>query len=376
MLKRTSLFVLFVKLLSSQPVFAQDGDTLIEFSGYQWRVAAAEAELERYLGREALRLQGGRVIADGVDEANVVISFDAAFSEQQSFIGAGWRAVNDANFEEMYFRAHLNNEPDALQYTPVHNRLSAWQIFHDGNAIAPVTHRFTDWNQVKIVVLNDRADIYYNSETPVLHVPDLKRELSSGAVNLRVTGQGTGPVYFSNVTIRPLQANEGIVGEPQPMEPLPQGLIAAWEVSEPFSESRVADRLELGVNESDRHSWRTTDLDTNGIANLAKLSGRTREQETVFVRQTIQSDADQLKAMQFGYSDRVRLYLNGKQVFSGIAGWRSRNFSFMGLVGFSDTVVLDLHEGENELLVAVSETFGGWAWAAAIADRSGIQLQN
>lgn len=353
---------------------AQNSDQHLNFDGFEWRIAAAEAAIESHKGREALRLRAGRVIAEGVNFSDGVISFDAAFPEQQSFIGAGWRAVDDANFEEMYFRAHLNNQPDALQYTPVDNRLSAWQIFHDGNAIAPITHTFTDWNQVKIVVEGDRADIYYNSESPVLHIPDLKKERASGAVNLRVTGQGEGPIYFSNINIRPLQTGEGVIGEAKPSEPLPEGLIASWQVSDPFSEAAVESQLQLSEALVSQFQWREAELETNGVANLAKLAGRSREAETVFIRKTIYSDQAQLKAMQFGYSDRVRIYLNGKQVFSGIAGWRTRNFSFMGLVGFSDTVVLDLQAGENELMVAVSETFGGWAWAAAIADQSGLSL--
>ncbi len=374
MLQHIRLLVLSGAAFIGFSTAAQNNEQYISFSNYQWRVAAAEAVIESYLGREALRLRGGRLIADAINFSDGVISFDAAFSEQQSFIGAGWRAIDDAHFEEMYFRAHLNNEPDALQYTPVENGLSAWQIFHDGNAIAPVSHTFTDWNHVKIVVIGDRADIYYNSDTPALHIPDLKRESTSGAVNLRVTGRGEGPIYFSNVAVRPLQAGDEIVGEAEPPLPLPEGLITRWQVSEPFSEATVATLLRLKASESSSHSWQTSSLESNGIANLAKLTGRTREQDTVFVRQVIRSEAAQLKALQFGYSDRARLYLNGKQVYSGIAGWRSRNFSFMGLVGFFDTVILDLHEGDNELMVAVSETFGGWAWAGAIADRSGIRL--
>ena len=324
----------FGALLQTNFIFAQEADRIIEFGGYQWRIAAAEAAVETHLGRESLRLRGGRVIADSIEFTDGVISFDAAFGEQQSFIGAGWRAEDDGNYEGMYFRAHLNNEPDALQYTPVDNGLSAWQIFHDGNAIAPVTHSFTDWNRIKIIVAGDQADIYYNSELPVLHIPDLKRELVSGAVNLRVTGQGAGPIYFSNVSVRDLRAGEAIVGEAQPSAPLPPGLITTWQVSEPFSETAVENRLRLDANEPSRHSWRNSGLESNGIANLAKLSGRTPDRNTVFIRKVIQSDSEQLKELHFGYSDRLRLYVNGKQIYSGIAGWRSRNFSFMGLVGF------------------------------------------
>ena len=47
---------------------------------------------------------------------------------------------------------------------------------------------------------------------------------------------------------------------------------------------------------------------------------------------------------------------------------------FLGTVGFHDVAGLDLERGDNEILIAVSETFGGWAWAGAIEERAGLTL--
>ena len=94
----------------------------------------------------------------------------------------------------------------------------------------------------------------------------------------------------------------------------------------------------------------------------------------MFVRLKIDSATAQMKELRFGYSDRVRIYLNGKRVYFGNAGWRTRDYRFLGTVGFYDSVGLDLKKGENILFAAVSETFGGWAWAGAIENQEDISF--
>lgn len=368
----TFLMPVLVATTASQG-FAQDQPKMIEFAGYEWRVDAKDASLETHLGQPALKLHNGLVNADDVAFSDGVIEFDIAYVEQTIFAGAGWRAEHDRRYEDMYVRGHLNNKPDALQYTPTESGLSAWQIFSDENAIAAVSQNFDDWNHVKIVVEGDRADIYFNSDTPSLHVPDLKTDIKEGFVSLRAFSLADMPAYFANLSIRPLEDGEHVVGTPKPSPELPGGIINEWSISSTFSEDDVS-VLSLGDEMIDDIRWQMLGVETNGIANLAKLARPTREANTVFARLHINSDKTQIKEMKIGYSDRVRVYLNGKRVYAGNAGWRLRDYRFLGTVGFHDSVGLDLRRGDNELLVAISETFGGWAWAGAIEDRDGIRL--
>ena len=150
-------------------------------------------------------------------------------------------------------------------------------------------------------------------------------------------------------------------------------MITEWQFSSSFSEDDVS-VLSLDERMTDDLTWQTLAAETNGIANIAKLIRPTRDANTVFARLKIDSDRAQMKEMKIGYSDRVRVYLNGKRVYAGSAGWRLRDYRFLGTVGFHDSVGLDLKRGDNELLVAISETFGGWAWAGAIEDRDNIRI--
>ena len=73
-----------------------------------------------------------------------------------------------------------------------------------------------------------------------------------------------------------------------------------------------------------------------------------------------------VREMSFGFSDRVRVYLNGRLLYAGNDGYTTRDYRFLGSVGLFDTVALPLQKGDNELAFAVSENFGGWAVVAAI----------
>lgn len=82
-----------------------------------------------------------------------------------------------------------------------------------------------------------------------------------------------------------------------------------------------------------------------------------------------------IKEIKFGFSDRVRVYLNDRLLYAGYDQYTSRDYRFLGTVGFWDALYLPLKKGRNELWMAVSENFGGWGIQAAIEDRSGIQIE-
>ncbi len=54
----------------------------------------------------------------------------------------------------------------------------------------------------------------------------------------------------------------------------------------------------------------------------------------------------------------------GRLLFTGRSAYRERDPSFLGIIGYNDTVVLPLAKGHNELVVKVTEVFGGWGLMA------------
>jgi len=78
--------------------------------------------------------------------------------------------------------------------------------------------------------------------------------------------------------------------------------------------------------------------------------------------------------VRFGFSDRVRVYLNGRMLYAGNDGFGAHDPDSLGIVGLFDELALPLERGPNELWFVVSETFGGWAITADLPDRDGITV--
>ena len=58
------------------------------------------------------------------------VDFDMEVTSHRSFVYVQFRMQDDENHEEIYFRPHKSSLPDAIQYAPVWNAESTWQLYH------------------------------------------------------------------------------------------------------------------------------------------------------------------------------------------------------------------------------------------------------
>ena len=147
-----------------------------------------------------------------------------------------------------------------------------------------------------------------------------------------------------------------------------------WRVSAPFAESAITGGADLAAVPGPG-TWATLSIEERGIANLARLAGNGGGRNTVVAAVTITSDRARTVPVRFGFSDRVRVYLNRQMLYAGNDGLGTHDPDFLGIVGLFDEVELPLKRGPNELWFAVSETFGGWAITADLPDRDGIAVR-
>ena len=114
---RTFYLLLLCVLLSASQVKAQDD--VIDFESDRW--VLKNAEIVTHLGRKAL---AGATYLKDVQMENGIIEVDIAVTGARSYPGVIFRMQSPENFERFYLRPHRAGlYPDALQYTPVFNRV-------------------------------------------------------------------------------------------------------------------------------------------------------------------------------------------------------------------------------------------------------------
>jgi len=182
-----------------------------------------------------------------------------------------------------------------------------------------------------------------------------------------------GGTYYSNVSVEPIEGYAD-PAPPPPATAMPDGAITKWQVSEALTQddafARAAKRNWTGV------PWHSITVETNGIANLSKAGPDGDDEHSFIARFSVRSPAAKSVPMKFGFSDDVRVYLNGLPLYEGSDRQNSRDYRFLGHAGFWDTVFLPLRAGINEVALVVTDpTNGGTAAAAIISPESGIRVQ-
>jgi hypothetical protein len=346
----------------------------VPFDSGRWQWNAVEHRVEEHLGRQSLYLKKGTALVTGARFTHGAIEFDLALPDDRGFLGGIWRVQDPENYEEFYLRPHQSGNPDATQYTPVFNGVSGWQLYHGPRYTVPVLHRYHQWTRVKVLFSGAQAEVYIGDmEKPVLFVDGLKRGVAPGGVGLSV-GE-FAPAWFSNFSFTVMDSPP-LQGKPGPPEPVPLGVISSWQVSDAFRESSLEGRRSLGRDDLEARSWTPLAAEPSGLANLARVQGIRLGKNTVFARKIILSNQDQTKRLDFGFSDRASVYLNGRLLFHGDDTYQSRDYRFLGSIGYFDALYLPLAKGENELLIAVSEEQGGWGIQAKLENLAGLTLED
>ena len=112
--------------------------------------------------------------------------------------------------------------------------------------------------------------------------------------------------------------------------------------------------------------------------NLNRHFTFSKSKNTVLAKVIINSKKPQKKKLYFGYSDKIRIYLNTESIFTGDNSFHeSEKFEDRGYVLDKHQMIeLPLEKGENELILEISEKNFGWGFITQLENLKEIEIIN
>jgi hypothetical protein len=354
----------------------------LPFSDGHWELTGEKTAVETRDGREVLRVETGWAYRRDVRLEDGTIDFDVQVTRRRSFVYVAFRMVADGENEEFYLRPHKSGLPDSVQYAPVWQGASAWQLHHGPGATAAVVFEPGAWTHVRVVLQGRHAALFVGDlDRPALVVPHLAREPKPGYIALRgllpANTPGDGPIArFSDVVIRPGVVAYDFSSLPARAPMDEPGAVHAWAVSRAFPPSReprveLPDAAILGPLER-------LETEPSGLLELhrlVKLPEGSRAAEAM-ARVHVRAASATTRAFDLGFSDRVTVFLNGRPLFSGDASYSFDAPRRDGLIGYDQArLYLPLEQGDNVLELAVADSFGGWGLMGRFPEPEGLQVE-
>jgi len=357
----------------SQPIqvpISADSFTLSNPNG----ASATGPQYLDYLGRKAVYLPSGLITVKGSKMRDGIIDVDVATKQGALFTGIAFRIESDANLEIVYLRPGLTDTLEAMQYTPRLNGDAIWQLLNTSHEKASAHFPKDEWFHIKLVITGRTCTVFMNNNSdPIMTVTNLRLGDSEGTIGLWGLGGGA---YFSNLSYTPSPDRAPLADLP-PFEEA--GVVSDWELSPAFDAADV----DAGTYPASISQWEKVRAEDPGfvLVNRYRTSpamfpmpsrqemqkGRVKGAKLVFARAHIASTAAADKILNIGYSDDIVVYLNGKLVFTGKNALGYRSDDALGVFGLNDHVPIHLNSGDNELLVAVTEYNGGWAFECKLS---------
>ena len=349
----------------------------LDFSSAAWKLGGDSTRIERFDGRETLRLETGEATRSDVRFEDGTIDVDVMVSSRRSFVYLGFRRQESGDREEFYLRPHKSTLPDAVQYAPVFQGQSAWQLYHGPNGTASPLIEPGVWQRLRIVLSGQRAAFFLrDTTTPILVLPHLARDPAPGFISLAAfvpvgTRAGAPAARFSNLRLRP-----GVIEyafDDGRVAPLPPGTIQRWEVGEAFAapDSAISELAPQWLSR-----LKVVPIEPEGFVELHRHVAMPKVQRYVgaVARLRVTAREAGVRRLDLGFSDRVTVFLNGQPIFH-----RDDSYDYVarrdGIISLDQAAVyLPLRAGVNDVSVLVTDRFGGWGLMGRFPDLRGLTV--
>ena len=367
-MERIKLILLFT--IISSICIAQKETIHVDFTAKDWKTFGS-TEITEFDSVLTTYIPEGTGIGylDGLDFQNGIIECDLFSPSDKAYLGIVFRITSLSNFEYIYFQPHTSGKWDAVQYDPIFNRSATWQLYNGTAYQAVANIPVRAWFHVKIQVIGDSAKVYLDNNPIEALSVKLKHDYSSGSVGVC----SYHPANFANLKVTKLDTVVSFEAEPKTA--FNNTYISNWLISEPYDNYDFIIEKPF-LNDSIACKWQNITTEENYLMNLNRHFTFSKSKNTVLAKVVINSKRTQKKKLHFGYSDRIRIYLNTKNIFTGDNSFReSEKLEDRGYVKDKHQMIeLQLEKGENELILEIAEKKIGWGFIAHLEDLNEIKI--
>ena len=329
----------------------------VPFEAGRWNLE--QAEVKEHRGRNCLT---GTAFLNGVQLKDGVIEVDVLVTGKFSTPGIIFRHSSESDFERIYLRPHrAGHYPDAVQYSPTFNGAEAWQLYNGAGYTADCYLPPDNWVRLRLEFRDTQARLFVGgSATPSLVVSYLKHAPTHGSLGLDAPRDGSA--FFSRFSYH---ENDKLEFPPAPAQITQPGTITRWELSPVFEATKIDMEKTPKQQKLAEFQWTPVESEESGLVNVARFRARSgSETDCIWARTIIHADDDGARRLQFGYSDAISVFCNGRLIYAGSNAYHQRDPSSLGIAGYFDAVYLPIGSGENEILFCVEESSGGWGFMA------------
>lgn len=326
----------------------------------------------------AFRIVSGRARLAAAEFRDGTIEFDVTLAEGRAFTYLEFRTGADGGGEEIYFRNHKADLPDAIQYAPVNRRQSAWQLFHGPGGTAAYPLPVGRPMHVRLEVRDTKAVLFVNRDAaPAMVMRRLGRVPRAGGISLRgFVPQGSPATHagvFRNIVVKPgvttfrfdtLAAPDDSAGT----------AVRDWALSAPF----LAPDGHVGSLPAIAGARTAVRSRASGLVILDEYLTRPpgTGRPAVLATFRLSARAPTVQRIDLGFSDAMTLFVNGQPLLSADARYSYDLPRQEGLMGPDQAVAyVPLRAGVNEITVLVADVFGGWGLMARLTPVAGVSVQ-